>query len=171
MQDQFAFLLGGNTQKRFKLRNTLLLPAGVLPKTVSIRPLDYSALTSPNEYETNHCDDFLPISGYKSAKLRKIHIPIVSMDECRRVYRGRSSITKRQLCAGGFQGMDSCAGDSGGPLMIPTAHAKGSIKFVQHGIVSFGPRYCGTDGQPGIYTKVGWYLRWILDNMRRWDDG
>ena len=34
------------------------------------------------------------------------------------------------------------------------------------GIVSFGPRRCGTDGIPGVYTRVRFYMDWILDNVK-----
>lgn len=33
------------------------------------------------------------------------------------------------------------------------------------GIVSFGAR-CGTEGWPGIYTKVPAYLDWIYANVK-----
>jgi transmembrane serine protease 9 len=43
--------------------------------------------------------------------------------------------------------------------------ADGSTFWKQIGIVSFGPRLCGTEGVPGVYTKVRSYLDWILDNV------
>ena len=33
------------------------------------------------------------------------------------------------------------------------------------GMVSWGPERCGSAGEPGIYTKIGPYLEWILDNL------
>ena len=51
---------------------------------------------------------------------------------------------RSMLCAGG-SGVDTCSGDSGGPLA-----AAGTLA----GIVSWGPDPCGQPGMPGVYTKV-----------------
>lgn len=69
------------------------------------------------------------------------------------------------MCAGGKSGMDSCSGDSGGPLQAPGNYSH-NLKFIQYGVVSFGPRMCGTTGIPGVYTKIVYYLDWILDTIR-----
>ncbi|XP_011182394.1 trypsin II-P29 [Zeugodacus cucurbitae] len=50
---------------------------------------------------------------------------------------------------------DSCAGDSGGPLIC-----SGQVV----GVVSFGIG-CGTPGYPGFYTNVYRYLNWIRANL------
>ncbi|KPI92442.1 Serine protease easter [Papilio xuthus] len=55
------------------------------------------------------------------------------------------------LCAGEI-GHDSCKGDSGGPLMLESYY-DGTYKFVQFGIVSYGPTLCGSE-KPGIYTDT-----------------
>ena len=33
------------------------------------------------------------------------------------------------------------------------------------GVVSFGPRLCGTEGVPGVYARVNSYLHWLLDTI------
>ena len=38
-------------------------------------------------------------------------------------------------------------------------------RVIQVGVVSFGPRRCGTRGVPAIYTKVENYISWILDSV------
>ena len=61
------------------------------------------------------------------------------------------------------KGQDSCAGDSGGPLMTANKTARG--QWFQVGVVSWGLTKCGTEGVPGVYTNVRTYLKWILDHI------
>ncbi|KAG8236449.1 hypothetical protein J437_LFUL016745 [Ladona fulva] len=102
-----------------------------------------------------------------SRVLLKVDVPVKSHAECAQVYKNQVQISKTsQLCAGGVRnGGDSCNGDSGGPLTY-YGPVEGSVRAIQHGVVSFGPRACGTTGLPGVYTRVGYYMKWILDNIR-----
>lgn len=69
------------------------------------------------------------------------------------------------MCAGGERGVDSCKGDSGGPLVYP-ANLIGT-KMIQFGIISLGIDSCSiTNNIPGIYTRVVYYIEWILDQMQ-----
>lgn len=34
------------------------------------------------------------------------------------------------------------------------------------GVVSYGPRDCGTAGFPGVYSKVADFLQWISSSIR-----
>ncbi|KAH8403841.1 hypothetical protein KR215_003950, partial [Drosophila sulfurigaster] len=67
-------------------------------------------------------------------------------------------IDSTQICAGA-DGKDACGGDSGGPLS-QVVYFNEYQRFVQFGVVNFGSAHCdGTD--PGVYTNVGSYIRWI----------
>ncbi|XP_058064289.1 serine protease easter-like [Anopheles bellator] len=69
-----------------------------------------------------------------------------------------------QMCAGGENQVDSCRGDSGGPLGFSVDIS--GARFVQFGIVSAGVKSCGVESVPGIYTRVSSYMDWIVENMR-----
>ncbi|EEB18115.1 tripsin, putative [Pediculus humanus corporis] len=105
-------------------------------------------------------------TGIKSQVLLKATLPIVSSNDCLKVYKKKIPITESQICAGGEDGKDSCSGDSGGPLQIVGLNDEGQPVYYQEGIVSFGPKNCGTEGQPGVYTKVSYYTQWIMDNSK-----
>lgn len=111
---------------------------------------------------TNFCLNIF--TGSESDVKLKVKVPVVSITECSRVFRpvGRRIISK-QLCAGGAAGRDSCRGDSGGALMGKTSDNK---NWLAVGIVSYGPSPCGTAGWPGVYTRVGAYMDWILSKLR-----
>ncbi|XP_065340210.1 phenoloxidase-activating enzyme 1-like [Cloeon dipterum] len=104
--------------------------------------------------------------GSSSQELLYADVPPVSNQLCKDAYVRQAQIIDSQICAGG-QSQDSCDGDSGGPLMVPDAvHGDPAPRSVQVGIVSFGPVRCGTKDMPGVYTRVGYYVSWILENMR-----
>jgi len=70
--------------------------------------------------------------------------------------------TRRQICAGGEKGKDSCNGDSGGPLIYREFTDE---PWHQIGLVSFGTSTCGK-GVPGVYTRVAEYMDWIESKLR-----
>jgi len=63
------------------------------------------------------------------------------------------------LCAGipTAGGIDTCAGDSGGPLTVDV-----NGEHVLAGIVSWGSG-CAQPNYPGVYTRVTTFLSWITD--------
>jgi len=105
--------------------------------------------------------------AYKSI-LQKLALPHIAIGWCRSNPKWRSfhRISEdRQVCAGGKTGPDagdSCAGDSGGPLMVQSDE-EGPMYL--RGIVSFGKRKCNT-GFPGVYTDISYYIDWIKENLR-----
>ncbi|GLV36628.1 Melanization Protease 1 [Carabus blaptoides fortunei] len=107
-------------------------------------------------------------TGTTSSELLKVELPIIIRESCQQFYNQTNTpvnIGPQQLCAGGTPGKDSCPGDSGGPLK-QMGFLHNDARFVQYGIVSFGPPSCGVTNQPVVYTKVAYYMDWILDNMR-----
>nr|NP_001299393.1 serine protease easter-like [Papilio xuthus]BAM19488.1 melanization protease 1 [Papilio xuthus] len=100
----------------------------------------------------------------RSNILLKVELPIFSESLCNTHYKSDAKVGPGSMtgtfCAG-ETGHDSCKGDSGGPLMLETNY-DGTYKYVQYGIVSYGPTQCGFE-KPGIYTDVRKFMKWILD--------
>uniref|UniRef100_A0A182JX59 CLIP domain-containing serine protease n=1 Tax=Anopheles christyi TaxID=43041 RepID=A0A182JX59_9DIPT len=89
----------------------------------------------------------------------KLSLPYVERDKCSKTFRPwQFSLGPGQMCAGGERAKDTCAGDSGSPLM--SYDMQRGIWYIT-GIVSLGVRGCGVEGLPGVYTNVHHYLPWI----------
>ncbi|PAV88418.1 hypothetical protein WR25_05999 isoform A [Diploscapter pachys] len=103
------------------------------------------------------CWGALGEEGSVSPNLREIHVPIMPIFECNndQHYAGRIHLLS-MICAGYSQGkVDSCHGDSGGPLMCGI-----DGRWEVHGIVSWGVG-CGRRGFPGVYASVNAAKPWI----------
>ncbi|KAL2729018.1 serine proteinase stubble-like [Vespula squamosa] len=99
-------------------------------------------------------------SGPQPAILQEVSIPVWSNSECKFKYGSAApgGIVDSFLCAG-RAAMDSCSGDSGGPLMVNDG------RWTQVGIVSWGIG-CGKGQYPGVYTRVSHFLPWIYKNLK-----
>jgi secreted trypsin-like serine protease len=96
--------------------------------------------------------------GALADDLREVDVPIVSDSDCRRAYRGFGAVdAPRSICAGAG-GLDTCTGDSGGPLFV----RDGSGSPLQVGVTSFG-RGCGRPRFPGVYVEVPAVLDFVTD--------
>nr|XP_040235805.2 acrosin-like [Anopheles coluzzii] len=68
-----------------------------------------------------------------------------------------------QLCAHSAT-MDTCEGDSGGPLQTDRTDLLGKTYALIVGVVAFGTP-C-TNGSTGVYTRVSSYLDWIEEEVK-----
>lgn len=90
-------------------------------------------------------------------RLQKAEIPIVSFDQCQKSYINISQpLTENMFCAGFIEegGVDSCVGDSGGPVVI-----NGTLV----GIISWAHN-CAEPQFPGVNTVVANFLDWIREH-------
>ena len=100
-------------------------------------------------------------TGFKSPVKKKVTVAGFEFESCRKIYLSKRRLLKPpQMCAGGEPGEDACTDDSGGPLITKQNIDLRDV-YVLIGIVSFGSKYCGTAGLPGVYTGVGGYMEWI----------
>ncbi|KAL1421223.1 hypothetical protein MTO96_023201 [Rhipicephalus appendiculatus] len=92
--------------------------------------------------------------------LHQAQVPLVPQSECRTVYADYL-ISDNMLCAGYRRGrIDSCAGDSGGPLLARDGRGRWTV----YGVTSFGEG-CARQGRFGIYAKVANAARWLRRTM------
>ena len=96
------------------------------------------------------------LSGWPD-RLMVGEVTLVDSAECQRRHR-RDRVYETALCAGVVEeAVDSCEGDSGGPLL--------SHDGVLLGITSWGGR-CGNRLRPGVYTRISSFAGWIRHRMR-----
>ncbi|XP_035788104.1 uncharacterized protein LOC118464688 [Anopheles albimanus] len=69
-----------------------------------------------------------------------------------------------QFCASG-DGMDTCEGDSGGPIGVKRLDVGGKVIHLVTGVVSFGTP-C-VPGSTGVYTRISDYIDWIEQETNR----
>lgn len=83
-------------------------------------------------------------SSDPSEQIRTANIPVLSRQSCIKAYRGQAQITGSMFCATVPGTIDSCSGDSGGPVIY-----QGRVC----GIVSWGFG-CAREKYPGVYTNI-----------------
>ncbi|KAJ8960287.1 hypothetical protein NQ318_004012 [Aromia moschata] len=117
---------------------------------------------------TNPYQPKLGDPGTKADILQQVGLVTRDLKECKKQYDDvpQARIKFTHICSGGFGEKDACPGDSGGPLQKAMDNDEGQLRSFQLGIVSFGPVICGTDGRPGVYTRISYYMDWILDNLK-----
>ncbi|XP_037074609.1 phenoloxidase-activating factor 3-like isoform X2 [Pollicipes pollicipes] len=101
--------------------------------------------------------------GPTEALMQWARINVTRHAQCQETYsRQNTAVDNTQICANGendLGGVDTCRGDSGGPLMERRNH-RNRLTWYAAGVVSFGSG-CGNVNFPGVYTHVESFLDWI----------
>ncbi|EDW15445.1 spaetzle-processing enzyme [Drosophila mojavensis] len=138
--------------------------------TEYVRPI---CLPVGDDVRNNNFEDYaMNVAGWgvtedgKPSKVKlKITVDVWKLKNCQDKYRSyQMHLNSSQLCAGGKINIDTCQGDSGGPLMVATNVGMKEVFFVA-GVTSYGPKPCGLRGWPGVYTRVGQYVDWVLEKL------
>ncbi len=101
--------------------------------------------------------------GYGATTLKQANLPIVSQKSCAAFYAEQGYIVGQSMVCAGYKtgGIDACAGDSGGPLLIWN---NTTGQWLQIGIVSAGAG-CAEPGYYGLYTRLADFADWIAVMM------
>ena len=95
---------------------------------------------------------------YGTDVLQEAKVPLVGKKACQEAFEFK--ITVNQMCAGKKEGgIDTCSGDSGGPLLCKMKR-NGRERWFVYGVTSFGEG-CGDKGKYGIYVRVTNFAEWI----------
>ncbi|XP_001655729.2 tryptase [Aedes aegypti] len=97
------------------------------------------------------------------AILKRVPLPMVQRAHCQNALRttklgNRFRLHESFICAGGEEGVDTCTGDGGSPLVCPVEGT--ANKYYQAGIVAWGIN-CGQSNVPGVYVRASLYTNWI----------
>ncbi|MGI8605291.1 MAG: S1 family peptidase [Verrucomicrobiales bacterium] len=98
--------------------------------------------------------------------LQTAQVPIVSLEVANAPEVHDGTLTATMLPAGFAQGgVDACAGDSGGPLLVRDVDGQ---RWMLAGVTSFGKAdaFCGAPNNYGVYTRVSSFRSWLYSFMR-----
>jgi len=135
------------------------------PASGTVMPLlDDPALAAPGVLATViGWGDTTNGRGNFPTRLQEVEVPVVDLAVANASAAYENTLTENMLPAGFAEGgKDSCSGDSGGPLMVPSPLAPG---WMQAGVVSFGAG-CALPDVYGIYTRIGNFRDFITGHIR-----
>lgn len=106
----------------------------------------------------------------KTTILKEAKMPTVTMEECKKKTENSTDewlsvakLTENMLC-GGIEGseLSGCNGDSGGPYVCMNTAGQ----WEQHGVVSWGSRFCDSSESFSVFTRVSMLRGWIDAQMK-----
>ncbi|EDW43356.1 GM26518 [Drosophila sechellia] len=134
-----------------------------------VRPI---CLPTGDLIQNNFVDYSMDVAGWGLTENRqpsptklKLTVNVMNRTNCQLKYTSfKVKLYESQLCAGGMAGMDTCDGDSGGPLMVSISTGGRDVFYIA-GITSYGTKQCGLGGWPGVYTRTGAFIDWIQQKL------
>ncbi|XP_011197759.2 serine protease grass [Bactrocera dorsalis] len=127
-------------------------------------------------YDNSDAIQYFDIAGWGRTEnshntnvLQHAQIPHQPREVCQRIFaKAGVNITQDHICAGGENKIDTCKGDSGGPLFttVPfkTFNSVTIKRQVQFGVVSFGLTGCGGENvNAAAYANLFQYMPWITE--------
>ncbi|XP_031335038.1 cationic trypsin-3-like isoform X2 [Photinus pyralis] len=127
-------------------------------KRVSTIPLNANSLSS-GKCTVSGWGVIVDGSTQVSKTLMVASVDIVEFTQCQKMYSSYEGVLRvldGMMCAGHVNGeTDSCAGDSGGPMVCDG---------LLTGIVCAGGN-CGSSRFPGVYVDVSQYMSWVQEKV------
>ncbi|CAG2172447.1 unnamed protein product, partial [Oppiella nova] len=102
--------------------------------------------------------------GNDSPVLQELSVHVLGNQKCGAIWDNNNyKILSGMICTGGYStgGKGVCRGDSGGPVMLKS---NSTNRWVQIGVVSWGPEDCALAQFPDVNTRVSEYIKWIRGN-------
>ncbi|XP_016985428.2 spaetzle-processing enzyme-like [Drosophila rhopaloa] len=103
--------------------------------------------------------------GITSPVLLQSTLRKMNSNFCTRAYPHLEFNSSIQICAGVEDMNDNCPGGPGGLLMGTMGRGYEEFKFLA-GVTSYGLQICGRMGYPVVYTRAGFFYKWILENLK-----
>ena len=101
--------------------------------------------------------------GGGGGTLREVILPYIPHDQCDAPAAYNDTVRRTVMfCAGAWDGQeDTCAGDSGGPVIDSSGAEPRQENHRLVGVVSWGLG-CAQPGYPGVYSRVDMQYDWIV---------
>ncbi|CAG4959232.1 unnamed protein product [Colias eurytheme] len=137
---------------------------GCLGKTLPGNDVTCFAMGWGKEIDKNYADAII---------LKKVRLNLVDHSTCERQMQKERfgplfKLHESFVCAGGKEGVDTCKGDGGSPLVC-TEEIKGDdTRYVVYGLVAYGLQ-CGHKDVPGVYANIPNLYNWIDQQMNGQD--
>ncbi|XP_045505823.1 phenoloxidase-activating factor 2-like isoform X2 [Colias croceus] len=137
---------------------------GCLGKNLPGNDVTCFAMGWGKEFDKNYADAII---------LKKVKLNLVDRSTCERQMQDERfgplfKLHESFVCAGAEEGVDTCKGDGGSPLVC-TEEVKGDdIRYVVYGLVAYGLR-CGVKDVPGVYANIPNLYNWIDKQMNGQD--
>lgn len=144
-------------------------------KTIFLDFVNTICLPLSEDYEMTSTNERYLVAGWgktefgsKSDEMLKANIPMKAVEACENAFNITLK-TEQIICAGGESLIDSCSGDSGGPLFWTGKMKNSGARYFQFGITAAGYKYCGQllNGvtPPAFYTKISSYMQWVKSRI------
>ncbi|CAG9863052.1 unnamed protein product [Phyllotreta striolata] len=130
----------------------------------NVRPI---CLPSDDLLDSKYLGEKVQVAGWgldsaeiTSQILKFVVLPTRDRCVCEQIFN--STLGDNRLCIGIDDMVDTCEGDPGSPV-VWTRQENFFTRHYLIGLSSYGDDDCGV--MPGVYTNMGKYVKWILDNI------